>query len=278
MNDSPPNNPDSPPATAAAPALNASAAADAAPKRPAIRLENLGKTFNGFWAVRNLSFDIPEGEFFAFLGPNGAGKTTTIKMLTGLLRPSEGRALLGGYDIQTQPTEAKRLIGHIPDTPYLYEKLTGREFFHFVGNLYQIDPDEQERQRERFFRLFSLQEAANRLIESYSHGMKQKLCFAVAFMHRPRVLVVDEPMVGLDPRSSRIVKDLLREECSKGASVFLSTHQLTVAEEMADRLGIITQGTVRFLGGIEELRRHVRREGSLEDLFLELTADGVTEG
>ncbi len=243
----------------------------------AIRLEGLSKSFNGFWAVRELSLGIARGEFFAFLGPNGAGKTTTIKMLTGLLRPTEGRAILGGFDIQAHPTDAKRLIGHIPDHPYLYEKLTGREFFHFIGDLYDMDPEDQERQRTRFFSLFSLESAADRLIENYSHGMRQKLCFSVALMHRPDIIVVDEPMVGLDPKSSRIVKDLLKKECARGATVFLSTHQLAVAEELSDRIGIITHGRLRFLGPIQALQEQVRRRGTLEDLFLELTEDGVTE-
>jgi len=257
---------------------SASASTGGGPDSPVvIQLESVSKSFNGFWAVKDLTLNIREGEFFAFLGPNGAGKTTTIKMLTGLLRPTEGRAILGGFDIQRQPTEAKRLIGHIPDTPYLYEKLTGREFFHFIGDLYAIDRDAQEEERRRLFSVFSLESAADQLIENYSHGMRQKLCFCIAFMHKPRILVVDEPMVGLDPKSSRIVKDLLRAECARGVTVFLSTHQLSVAEELCDRLGIITRGRLRFLGRIEDLRHQVRHEGSLEDLFLELTADGVTE-
>lgn len=252
--------------------------ADTHAGRPvAIHLDNVSKSFNGFYAVKDLSLEIREGEFFAFLGPNGAGKTTTIKMLAGLLRPTEGRALLGGFDIQTHPTEAKRLIGHIPDTPYLYEKLSGREFFHFIGDLHEIDRDEQDRQRRRFFEMFSLEQAADRLIENYSHGMRQKLCFSVALMHNPRVLIVDEPMVGLDPRSSRIVKDLLKAECARGVTIFLSTHQLSVAEELCDRLGIITRGRLRFLGRMDELRDQTHQDGTLEDLFLELTADGVTE-
>lgn len=243
---------------------------------PAIRLEGLSKAYNGFWALRDLDLTIEEGEFFSFLGPNGAGKTTTIKLMTGLLRPSRGSATLAGHDIQADPMGAKRLIGHIPDHPYLYEKLTGREFFHFIGDLYSMDRAAQEEKRQFFFQLFSLEAAADRLIENYSHGMRQKLCFSVALMHEPRIIIVDEPMVGLDPRSSRIVKNLLREQCARGATVFLSTHTLSVAEELSDRIGIITRGRLRFLGRMEQLRSQVRREGNLEDLFLELTADGVT--
>jgi len=243
---------------------------------PAIQLKGLSKAYNGFWALRDLDLTIEEGEFFSFLGPNGAGKTTTIKLMTGLLRPSRGSATLAGHDIQADPMGAKRLIGHIPDHPYLYEKLTGREFFHFIGDLYSMDRAVQEEKRQFFFQLFSLEAAADRLIENYSHGMRQKLCFSVALMHEPRIIIVDEPMVGLDPRSTRIVKNLLREQCARGATVFLSTHTLSVAEELSDRIGIITRGRLRFLGRMEQLRSQVRREGNLEDLFLELTADGVT--
>ena len=245
-------------------------------RQATIQLENLGKSFDGFVAVSDINLSIYEGEFFSFLGPNGAGKTTTIKMMTGMLKPTHGRALVGGYDIQQDPTEAKRLIGHIPDHPYLYEKLTGREFVRFIGDLYGMNREEQEAERLRYFDLFALEYAADRLIENYSHGMRQKLCFTVALMHRPKILVVDEPMVGLDPHSARTVKNLMREQCERGATVFLSTHTLSVAEELSNRIGIITQGKIRFLGGIHELQSEVRQEGNLEDLFLELTKDGIT--
>ncbi len=240
-----------------------------------LRLEELTKDYDGFRALENLSLDIPPGEFFCFLGPNGAGKTTTIKIITGLLRPTSGRALIGTHDIQGQPIEAKRLIGYIPDQPYLYEKLSGRDFFHFVGDLYEIPRAEQEGALAKYFEIFSLAQVADVLIENYSFGMRQKLCFSVAFMHRPRLLVVDEPMVGLDPRSARIVKNLLREFCREGGTVFLSTHLLAIAEELCDRLGIITRGRLRFLGTVAELRASLAREGTLEDLFLELTAEGA---
>jgi len=246
------------------------------PRPVAIRLENLGKSFDGFWAVSELDLEIPEGEFFAFLGPNGAGKTTTIKMMTGLIRPSTGRAFIGGNDIQADPLAAKRLIGHIPDHPYLYEKLSGRDFFYFIGDLYGIGRDEQEERRRHYFELFGIEHAADRLIENYSHGMRQKLCFSVALMHRPRVIVVDEPLVGLDPQSARIVKNLLLDECRRGATVFMSTHLLAIAEELSHRIGIIHHGQLRFLGTLEEMRHHARRDGSLEDLFLALTADNGT--
>lgn len=243
-----------------------------------LELERLTKDYDGFRALEELSITVPPGEFFCFLGPNGAGKTTTIKIVTGLLRPTSGRALIGGHDIQAQPIEAKRLIGYIPDQPYLYEKLSGRDFFHFVGDLYEIPRADQDASLAKYFELFSLAHVADVLIENYSFGMRQKLCFSVAFMHRPRLLVVDEPMVGLDPRSARIVKNLLREFCREGGTVFLSTHLLAIAEELCDRLGIITRGSLRFLGTVPELRASLAREGTLEDLFLDLTAEAAGAG
>lgn len=239
-----------------------------------IKAEGLKKSYDGFWAVKGLDLELPKGEFFAFLGPNGAGKTTTIKMLTGLLRPSEGRALIGGFDMQKEPLMAKRLIGYIPDVPYLYEKLTGREFFHFVGDLFRIPRPKQEEQLKFFFDYFNLSNHSDNLIENYSHGMRQKLTFSAAMMHDPQVIIVDEPMVGLDPRSARKVKDLLKERCKSGATIFLSTHTLSVAEELAHRIGIINHGELIFLGGITELRTRVQRDGNLEELFLRLTEEG----
>ncbi|MCX7015982.1 MAG: ABC transporter ATP-binding protein, partial [Candidatus Sumerlaeota bacterium] len=204
-----------------------------------IRVENLTKTFDRLKAVDNLSLEVRAGELFAFLGPNGAGKTTTIKILTGLLRPTSGRTFIGNYDIQTQHVEAKQLIGYIPDHPYLYEKLSGRDFFQFIGDLYRIDRRRQAEKMEEFFTLFSLTDAADDLIENYSHGMRQKLVFSVALMHDPKALIIDEPMVGLDPKSSRVVKRLLKDRSRQGCAIFLSTHTLAMAEELADRIGII---------------------------------------
>jgi ABC-2 type transport system ATP-binding protein len=241
-----------------------------------LKLESLHKDYDGFNAVVDLNLHVPEGQFFCFLGPNGAGKTTTIKMITGLLRPSRGRVLVDGHDMQRDPIAAKRCIGYIPDTPYLYEKLSGRDFLHFIGNLYEVPMREQQAALQKYFDLFGLTPSADKLIENYSHGMRQKLCFAVAFMHNPRLLVVDEPMVGLDPRSARTLKDLLREFCAKGGTIFLSTHLLPIAEELADRLGIITKGRLQFLGKTADLRQALAREGNLEDLFLQLTEDGCT--
>ena len=238
-----------------------------------IRTEHLSKKYEDVWGVRDLSLEIQRGEMFAFLGPNGAGKTTTIKLLAGLLKPTEGRALIGGYDIQQHPVEAKALIGYIPDHPYLYEKLSGRDFFHFVGDLFHIDHATQERKRQEYFDLFGLTSVQNKLIENYSHGMRQKLVFSVSLMHDPAVVIVDEPMVGLDPQSARKVKDLFREETRKGNTVFLSTHTLSVAEELANRIGIIHYGRLIFVGTLADLRQATHRDGDLEDLFLELTAE-----
>jgi ABC-2 type transport system ATP-binding protein len=222
-------------------------------------------------AVDGLNLTIPPGELFAFLGPNGAGKTTTIKMLVGLLRPTRGQARICGFDATRQPREASLRTGYVPDEPYLYDKLTGREFLQFVAELYGLPAstiaDRIEQQIERF----RLREFVDHLGESYSHGMKQRLVFAAAFVHDPPVLVVDEPMVGLDPRSMRLVKDLLREQTRAGKSVFMSTHTLAVAEEIADRIGVFARGRLVFLGTVAELRQQLSSNASLEHLFLTLT-------
>lgn len=238
-----------------------------------IRTERLCKNYGAHKAVINLDLDIKAGELFCFLGPNGAGKTTTIKMLTGLLQPSSGSAVVAGYNIQTHPVEAKRRIGYIPDRPYLYEKLSGRDFMTFVGDMFGVDRAEQRRRMDQYFDLFSLTRVRDDFIENYSHGMRQKLVFSASLMHDPEVVIVDEPMVGLDPKSVRIVKDLLKQETRKGRTVFLSTHTLSIAEEIADRIGIIARGNVQFLGTLPQMRDAMKRSGSLEDLFLKLTEE-----
>jgi ABC-2 type transport system ATP-binding protein len=243
--------------------------------RVIIRTEHLSKRFEDIWGVRDLNLTVRRGELFAFLGPNGAGKTTTIKMLVGLLKPTEGRALVGGFDVQDRPVEAKSLVGYIPDQPYVYEKLSGRDFFHFVGDLFHIDGAAQEENRQKFFDLFGLTPVQDKLIENYSHGMRQKLVISAALMHDPAVVIVDEPMVGLDPQSARKVKDLFRSQAQRGSTVFLSTHTLSVAEDLAHRIGIINHGKLIFCGTIAQLREASTRggEGDLEDLFLELTEE-----
>jgi ABC-2 type transport system ATP-binding protein len=235
-------------------------------------MENLTKQYEDLTAVDNLNLVVPRGEFLCFLGPNGAGKTTTIKMLTGLIKPTSGRAIVAGFDVQQEPVEAKRRIGYIPDHPYLYEKLSGREFFHFVGDLFSLSPAAKEEKLKYFFDLFGMHGYANKLIENYSHGMRQKLVISVSLMHDPEVVIVDEPMVGLDPQSARIVKNLFRQQTAQGRTVFLSTHVLSVAEELADRIGIFKEGKLIFLGSLSELRQLQHSDASLEELFLELTA------
>ena len=238
-----------------------------------IEIASLTRRYGERLAVDQLTLEIHPGEVLAFLGPNGAGKTTTIKTIVGLLLPSAGQIRVGGVDVVAEPQQASRKIGYVPDQPYLYEKLTGREFLHFTAEMYGLDAGDAKLQVERQIQAFELSDFADRLAESYSHGMKQRVIFAAAMVHNPPALVVDEPMVGLDPRSMRIVKTLLREHASAGASVFLSTHTLSVAEEIADRIGIIYQGRLQFLGTLRELRAFVQQEESnLEELFLSLTA------
>jgi ABC-2 type transport system ATP-binding protein len=238
-----------------------------------IKTENLTKRFGDTLAVDRLALDIPPGEIFAFIGPNGAGKTTTIKMLAGLIAPTAGRALIGGYDIQENPVEAKRLIGYIPDFPFLYEKLTGWEFLEFVAGMYRLPEKEAPDLIREQIDLLGLRDLAGALIENYSHGYRQRLAFAAAFLHRPRVLILDEPMVGLDPRSARLVKDLLRERARRGETVFMSTHTLSVAEELAHRVGIIHEGALIACGDLEELRRQSGVKGELEEIFLKITEE-----
>jgi ABC-2 type transport system ATP-binding protein len=241
-----------------------------------IETENLTKRYGDLTAVDNLNLEIPAGELFGFLGPNGAGKTTTIKLLVGLLRPSAGTARIGGHDVQREPLEAKSLVGFVPDQPYLYEKLTGREFLRFMADLYSVDPDRAARRGEDLLHLLDLDDRGDELIESYSHGMRQKTALAGALIHDPKVFFLDEPTVGLDPKSARLIKDTLRQLCDRGVTVFMSTHILEIAERMCDRIGIIQEGNLIASGTIEELRSGVG-EGSLEDIFLELTGGAEYE-
>jgi len=236
-----------------------------------IKLVNLTKRFGDILALDSLSLEINAGELFVFLGPNGAGKTTTIKLITGLLRPTSGEVFVGGYSMEREYLKAKKLIGYIPDTPFLYDKLTGREFLEFILEIYgeKRDPEKVE----KFLRLFDLEEDGDRLLEDYSHGMRQKIAFASALIHDPRILVIDEPMVGLDPRSARLIKDILREKVKEGVTIFLSTHTLPVAEELADRIGIIDEGKLVSVGTFPELQRLAQVEGTLEEVFLKLTRE-----
>jgi ABC-2 type transport system ATP-binding protein len=240
-----------------------------------IELEQVSRYYGSKRAVDRLDLTVRGGELFAFLGPNGAGKTTTIKMLVGLLRPSSGSVRLCGYDLVSQTREASHVLGYVPDEPYLYDKLSGREFLQFIADMYGLPPASASEAIVRETENFQLAGFLDDLTESYSHGMKQRLVFAAALLHAPRVLVLDEPMVGLDPRSARLVKDLLQEKARQGVTVFMSTHTLALAEEIADRIGIVDHGRLRCAGTLDELHQSLARERtSLEQLFLEVTADG----
>jgi len=239
-----------------------------------IETQNLVKRYGEKTAVDDVSFSVRGGEIFGFLGPNGAGKTTTIKMIVGLLQPTSGTVKVAGYDVQQEPLQAKASTGYVPDEPNLYAKLTGRELLQFVGDLYGMDKEQLQRRSEELLRLFDLTAAGDETIDSYSHGMQQKTALATALVHAPRVLVLDEPTVGLDPKSARLIKDILRQLADRGSAVFLSTHILEIAERMCDRIGIISNGKLIAVGTMDELRSLGKGEGSLEDIFLSLTGGG----
>jgi ABC-2 type transport system ATP-binding protein len=236
-----------------------------------IELERLTKRYGDFTAVDGLSLQVARGEIFGFLGPNGAGKTTTIRMMMGLLQPTGGRIRLGGFDLAEQPIDAKRLAGFVPDRPFLYEKLTAVELLRFCGDLYEVPASVREPRLEKLLGIFDLSEWGGELIESYSHGMKQRLAFAAALLHEPQLLVVDEPMVGMDPRGARVLRSLLRSLALGGTTLFLSTHSLEVAEALCDRIGIIQSGRLIAIGTLDELRSRAGDATRLEEVFLKLT-------
>jgi len=235
-----------------------------------IKLSNLTKIYGTLIAVKGISLEVSAGEVFGFLGPNGAGKTTTIKMMAGLLQPTSGEVRIGGFDVQKEPLKAKAITGFIPDRPYLYEKLTAGEFMLFVSKLY--DMTGMEKRIGELLGLFGLTEWSGELIENFSHGMKQRLVMASALLHDPKVLVVDEPMVGLDPRGARLVKDLFKDLAAKGVTIFMSTHTLEIVENMCSRVAIINHGEIIAEGSVEDLGRMARMpESHLEPIFLRLT-------
>ena len=242
-----------------------------------IQFANASKHYGEKVAVNGLDLSVRPGEIFAFLGPNGAGKTTSIKMMIGLLHPTAGTIELNGFDVKSNPRDAKRSIGFVPDQPELYDKLTGREFLRFVADMHGLSPTDATTAIEEQAANFNLTDFYDKLTEDYSHGMKQRVAFAAALIHDPAVVILDEPMVGLDPKSMRLVKDLLKRRATRGKTVFMSTHTLTVAEEIADRIGVINHGELLFLGTCEELKTHLElnnqssENASLEDLFLTLT-------
>jgi ABC-2 type transport system ATP-binding protein len=234
-----------------------------------IELRGVTKLFGTRKAVDHLDLSVRAGELFAFLGPNGAGKTTTIKMVCGLLRPTSGVVKVGGFPAASP--EARQLIAYVPDQPYLYEKLTGREFLRFVVEMYGLEKRSATRRINELIETFEMGDYVDELSENYSHGMKQRVVFAAALVHDPKVLIVDEPLVGLDPRSARIVKDLFVAQARSGVAVLMSTHLLSIAEELADTIGIVDHGRMLANGTLAELRERVQMHGPLEDLFLKLT-------
>jgi ABC-2 type transport system ATP-binding protein len=242
-----------------------------------IRFEQVTKSYGRVPAVQDLTLEVHEGELFGFLGPNGAGKTTTIKMATGMLRPTSGRIMVAGYDVHEQGPLARALIGYVPETPCVYDKLTGREFLEFVADLYGIDPRRSRRRAGELLALFGISDQMDQLTESYSHGMHQKLVIASVLIHDPRVIFLDEPTTSLDPRSARLVKEILRALCARGATVFMSTHVMEIAERMCDRVAIIDQGRLVATGAIETLAQ-LRGQNSLEDVFLSVTGETMPEG
>ena len=240
-----------------------------------IELVNVTKKFGSFTAVDDLSLTVPKGEFFGFLGPNGAGKTTTIKMIVGLFTPTKGIVRVNGFDMAAQPMEAKRTLAYVPDQPFLYDKLTGREFLYFVGGLYRIPTAALHERVKELIDHFEIGSWVDRRAEDYSQGMRQRITIAAALVHRPQTLVIDEPMVGLDPRSSKIVRDTLHGLSREGVSTLMSTHSLPVAEELCDRIAIIDNGRLVFCDTREQLQADkAKHAGSLEAVFLDVTGQG----
>jgi len=239
-----------------------------------IELVNLVKKFGDLTAVNDISLTIPRGEFFAMLGPNAAGKTTTLKLLAGLMKPTSGTARVCGFDMQAEPLEARRRIAYVPDFPFLYDKLTGWEFFRFTGQLFQMPAARIEANAQELIARFHLADFVNRPLEGLSHGTRQRVAIVSALLHEPDVFVIDEPMVGLDPQHARVVKDVFKERSLAGVTVLVSTHQLEIAEEMADRIGIIHGGKLIAVGNWDELRQQSGKSGHLEEIFLSLTANG----
>ena len=241
-----------------------------------IKLTQLSKKYGNFTAVDGIDLEVPRGELFGFLGPNGAGKTTTLRMIAGILRPTGGRVEIGGVDVAVDPIAAKMMLGFIPDRPFIYEKLTGAEFLRFVAGLYDQEGATVEHRARELMALFDLEEWRDELVESYSHGMRQKLIISSAFVHRPEVIVVDEPMVGLDPKAARILKDLFREYTRRGHTIMMSTHTLEVAQALCDQIAIIQGGKIRASGTMADLRAAAETGAKgLEDIFLRLTGENA---
>jgi ABC-2 type transport system ATP-binding protein len=237
-----------------------------------IQLKNVTKKFGDLTAVDNLTLTVTKGEFFGFLGPNGAGKTTTIKMIVGLFAPTAGDININGFDIIKQPMEAKQTIAYVPDSPFMYDKLSGREFLYFIGGLYKIPKQKLHNIINELLEHFEIGSWIDKRTEDYSQGMKQRIIIASALLHTPKSIIIDEPMIGLDPRSAKIVRDTLRAQSENGVSILMSTHSLSVAEELCDRIGIINNGRLIFCDTREQLQLDKQRyDGKFESVFLEVT-------
>ncbi|HHU27818.1 TPA: ABC transporter ATP-binding protein [bacterium] len=238
-----------------------------------ISIKNVTKKFGDFKAVDGLTLDILSGEIFGFLGPNGAGKTTTIKMMTGILSPNEGDIVINGYSIVKEPLEAKRQFGFVPDSPDLFLRLKGIEYLNFIGDVYEVDSETRQQRIMELTKKLEIDDALNDRLITYSHGMRQKIIIIGALLHQPKVWILDEPLTGLDPRSSAVLKEMMNEHVSKGNTVFFSTHVLDTAEKICDRVGIINKGKLIFVGSLQEMREHASENKSLERMFLEMTDD-----
>lgn len=238
-----------------------------------LKLNNISKSYNKgkIKAVDNISLDIKSGEIFGFLGPNGAGKTTTIKMIVGLLKPDSGDITAGGVNVWEEPLRAKSMISYVPDSPEIYEKLKGIEYLNFIADMYGISRKKRDEKMEHYLDMFNIKDAMGDIIGSYSRGMKQKLVLTSALLNEPELFILDEPMVGLDPKSSFNLKEIMRQMCDEGKTVFFSTHVLEVAERFCDRIAIINKGKIVAMGTMEELRSHAEKKETLENIFLELT-------
>jgi ABC-2 type transport system ATP-binding protein len=239
-----------------------------------IAVHDLTKDYGTTIAVNKLNLNVASGEIYGFIGPNGAGKTTTIRMMGGILAPTSGKIVIGGLDMAEDPVAAKKMIGFVPDRPFLYEKLTGMEFLHFSADLYDVSPDSFPQKAEHLLRQFALWDWANEIIEAYSHGMKQRLIIASALLHDPKILIIDEPMVGLDPAAVHMVKDIFKDLAQKKVTIFISTHTLSIAEDLCDRIGVIHKGMLLAQGNVSELR-HIAKlgEARLEDVFLTIVKE-----
>jgi len=237
-----------------------------------IELVHVTKRFGDFVAVENLSLAVPQGEFFGFLGPNGAGKTTTIKMMAGLFSPTTGTIMIDGHDTVREPMDAKKSLSYVPDQPFLYDKLTGREFLYFVAGLFRLDKRLAHRKIAELIEKFEIGEWIDKRTEEYSQGMRQRVTIGAAVLHDPRTIIIDEPMIGLDPRSARIVKDALKARSREGTTIFMSTHSLEIVEELCDRVGIVKDGKLIFVDTLDRLQQYKSKyDGKIESVFIELT-------